>query len=424
MNLLSIQDDLKNVSDQDLARMMRSPDSAAPSYLVLSEIRRRKDMRTRAGDAPQRTVAEDLIDVPQTYSDAEGIRSLRVPGYEEEERTGSDMDPDGVGIEAMRAGGIVRMADGGEVMPPPPNPATGTAGINMQDIMQRNMGLIPGIPQELMDRLRASRSNEGERRQEAQRNALIEAGLRIAASNNPRLAGAIGEGALPAVQSYNQQLGELRRDQRAELQQEMAAAQADIQRRYMAGQLSAAEYRSAMDMTGRREIAQMQIAAQRAQSGASEARQDRRDSRQAELDTARRHGLGQFTPTEWAGLSDEQKAAVRERIELTRPQRADVSGFSAAAGPLGVRLNTLRADLDNLGARPPATTGFFGNPNPARAEYDEKKERLQREYEFVDRQYRNAITGVTETPRAGAARSGTNAPTPTGRPPISSFMGQ
>ena len=82
MNLLSIQDNLKSVSDQDLARMMQSPDSTAPSYLVLSEIRRRKDMRTKAGDPPERTVAEDLIDIPQTYSDREGIRSLRVPGYE------------------------------------------------------------------------------------------------------------------------------------------------------------------------------------------------------------------------------------------------------------------------------------------------------------------------------------------------------
>lgn len=300
MNLLSIQNDLKGVSDQDLARMMQSPDSTAPSYLVLSEIRRRKDMRTKAGDAPSSTVAEDLIDIPQAYSDREGIRSLRVPGYEAEQQ---DEEADtGAGIEAMRAGGVVRMAEGGEPpaqldpgipnlplpLPPgsPPSagamrqPSAGAApranAINMQDIMQRNMGLIPGIPEELMNRLREGRTNEPERRREAQSNALVEAGLRIAASNNPRLAGAIGEGALPAVQGYTQQRAQIRQDQRADLQSEMAAAQADIQRRYMAGQLSAAEYRAAMSEAGAYDRTRMQLAAQAGQQATVLAREELR----------------------------------------------------------------------------------------------------------------------------------------------------
>lgn len=396
MNLLSIQNDLKNVSDQDLARMMQSPDSAAPSYLVLSEIRRRRDMRTRAGDMPQRTVAEDLIDIPQTYSDREGIRSLRVPGYEEEQQ---DEEADtGAGIDAMRAGGIVRMADGGEVQPAAPAPG----GINMQEIMQRNMGLIPGIPEELMNRLREGRTNEADRRREAQRNSLIEAGLRIAASNNPRLAGAIGEGALPAVQSYNQQLGQIRQDQRAELQQEMAAAQADIQRRYMAGQLSAAEYRSAMDRVGRREIAEMQIAAQRAQSGASDARQDRRDARQADLETARRLGLGQFTPTEWAGLSDEQKAAVRERMDLTRPRNADVSGLAPAMAAVERRVAEAQTELTNLGPRP--RPGTFNSRQDEIARWDVENRRITGE---LERRRRQAETLFEQLTTSGRPRQNT-----------------
>jgi hypothetical protein len=268
------------------------------------------------------------------------------------------------------------------------------------------MELIPGIPEELMNRLREGRTNEPERRREAQSNALVEAGLRIAASNNPRLAGAIGEGALPAVQGYTQQRAQIRQDQRADLQSEMAAAQADIQRRYMAGQLSAAEYRSAMDMVGRREIAEMQIAAQRAQSGASQGAADARLTRELAAQREAALGRGEITPQQYARMSDAEKAAFNEIQANRRPRNADVSGFSAAAGPLGTRLNVLRAELENLGARPPATTGWLGNQNPARAEYDERKERLQREYEFVDRQYRNAITGVTETPRAGAVRTG------------------
>lgn len=395
MNLLKIQDDLKNVSDQDLSMMLRSPSSAAPSYLVLSEIRRRKDMRTQAGDPPQTTVADDLTTPPQTYSDAEGIRSLRVPGYEEEQQV--DEADSGAGIEAMRAGGIVRMADGGAVeyfnddfglsAPPPPQgnlitnflgtqspdqlreiirrgtPSTGygnrwgvsagdaelarvaremltqreaastqqaapqtaqvdagspslplplpppsppsgramrqpSAGgvpasassvpgisdreVSMEDIMRRNMELIPAIPEELMNRLREGRTNEADRRREAQRNALIEAGLRIAASNNPRLAGAIGEGATPALQSYNQQIGEIRRDQRADLQQEFAVAQADIQRRYMAGQISAAEYRTATQENMANARLRAQLAQSAASQGASLAREELRHSQAME----------------------------------------------------------------------------------------------------------------------------------------------
>lgn len=401
MNLLSIQDNLKSVSDQDLARMMQSPDSTAPSYLVLSEIRRRKDMRTKAGDPPERTVAEDLIDIPQTYSDREGIRSLRVPGYEEEQR--DDEADTGAGIDAMRAGGVVRMADGGEVdLPMPPPPVPGPGGINMQDIMQRNMSLIPGIPEELLNRLREGRTNEPERRREAQNNALIEAGLRIAASNNPRLAGAIGEGALPAVQGYAQQRAQIRQDQRAELQQEMAAAQADIQRRYMAGQLSAAEYRSAMDMAGRREIAEMQIAAQRAQSGASEARQDRRDRLQAELETARRHGLGQYTSEEWARLSDEQRAGVRERMELTRPRNADVSGLAPAMAAVERRVAEAQTELTNLGPRP--RPGTFNSRQEEIARWDAENRRITGE---LERRRRQAETLFEQLTTGGRPRQNT-----------------
>ena len=405
MNLLSIQDNLKGVSDQDLARMMQSPDSTAPSYLVLSEIRRRKDMRTRAGDMPSSTVAEDLVDIPQTYSDREGIRSLRVPGYEEEQQN-QEADS-GAGIEAMRAGGMVMMAEGGEVNLPLPPAAPGTAGINMQDIMRRNMELIPGIPEELMNRLREGRTNEPDRRREAQSNALVEAGLRIAASNNPRLAGAIGEGALPAVQGYTQQRAQIRQDQRADLQSEMAAAQADIQRRYMAGQLSATEYRSAMEMTGRREIAEMQIAAQRAQSGASDARADRRLQTEVELDKARRHGLGQFTPQEWERMSEPQRQAVRDRIELTRPRNADVGGYGPLISGIRPQIEGLRNRIRELGPKPDATRGYgpFARPNPRLAQWEQDMKSLQDELNPLLRLQETAFSAIT-APRAGAARSG------------------
>jgi hypothetical protein len=104
--------------------------------------------------------------------------------------------------------------------------------------------------------------------------ALVEAGLRIAASRNPSLAGAIGEGAAPAVQSYNQQLRQIREDQNADLTRDLSVAQADLQRRYMAGQISASELdrQSRMlisnnELAVRMRVAQMQAASAAASAG-------------------------------------------------------------------------------------------------------------------------------------------------------------
>lgn len=404
MNLLSIQDNLKGVSDQDLARMMQSPDSTAPSYLVLSEIRRRKDMRTKAGDAPSSTVAEDLVEIPQTYSDREGIRSLRVPGYEEEQQV-EDADT-GAGIEAMRAGGIVRMADGGEVnlpLPPPAASAPGTAGINMQNIMQRNMELIPGIPEELMNRLREGRTNEPERRREAQSNALVEAGLRIAASNNPRLAGAIGEGALPAVQGYNQQRAQIRQDQRADLQSEMAAAQADIQRRYMAGQLSATEYRSAMSEAGANERARMQLAQSAAQHGASQGAAESRFTRELAARTADRMARGDLTPQEFAALPEAQRQAYSQMFEMRRPRNADTAGLAPAMGAIERRVAEAQTELANLGPRP--RPGTFNSRQDEIARWDAENRRITGE---LERRRRQAETLFEQLTTGGRPRQ--NAP--------------
>lgn len=400
MNLLSIQDNLKGVSDQDLARMMQSPDSTAPSYLVLSEIRRRKDMRTKAGDMPSSTVAEDLIDIPQTYSDREGIRSLRVPGYEEEQQV-DDADT-GAGIEAMRAGGVVRMADGGEADLPMPPPSPSPGGLNMQDIMRRNMELIPGIPEELMNRLREGRTNEPERRREAQNNALIEAGLRIAASNNPRLAGAIGEGALPAVQGYTQQRAQIRQDQRAELQQEMAAAQADIQRRYMAGQLSAAEYRSAMSEAGANERTRLQLAQQAAQHGASQGAAESRFTRELAARTADRMARGDLTPQEFAALPEAQRQAYSQMFEMRRPRNADTAGLAPALGAIERRVAEAQTELANLGPRP--RPGTFNSRQEEIARWDAENRRITGE---LERRRRQAETLFEQLTTGGRPRQNT-----------------
>jgi len=441
MNLLTIQDTLKNASDEQLVRLVNSPQGTTPSYLVVSELHRRKQMRMKQAEPPSRTVAEDLTSEENMQAPM-GIRSLQTPEPGDEDYP---TEEDAPGIEAMREGGIVRMSVGSEVegegeipaitfgrnvvegvggvaqrmiAPPseaerrriaveglqsyygsqsnlpswfttgantrrraseyldyvtrnadnpnfnpqamwdnpedyiknnpisaptqpagpaaPPaaadrpapvdsgSPPTSSAGSGappsgprgtqagagglggapsggvraltprtappaaapdamptLQQNMERNLGMFPGIPQELMDRIRDSRTNEGDRRREAQNMALLEAGLRIAGSNNPNFLGAIGEGATPAAQTYAQQLSQIRQDRRADIQTDLAVAQADLQRRYMAGQISAAELHRQTQMLMSREERAARLEAARMAAGSADARADRLETARA-----------------------------------------------------------------------------------------------------------------------------------------------
>ena len=64
MNILQLQDNLKNFSEDQLVNEMRMPSGSAPQYLVLSEINRRKRVKSdyqAAEAADPNTVAEDAV---------------------------------------------------------------------------------------------------------------------------------------------------------------------------------------------------------------------------------------------------------------------------------------------------------------------------------------------------------------------------
>ena len=62
MNLIDIEDRLKDFSDQQLMQQMQRPDGMAPQFLVMSELKRRKEMRGRAPSQPDpSTVKDDLL---------------------------------------------------------------------------------------------------------------------------------------------------------------------------------------------------------------------------------------------------------------------------------------------------------------------------------------------------------------------------
>ena len=62
MNIIKLQDELRGVPDNALIGYVQNPTGNVPSYLALSELQRRKDMRAKyqAQQAPETSVADDL----------------------------------------------------------------------------------------------------------------------------------------------------------------------------------------------------------------------------------------------------------------------------------------------------------------------------------------------------------------------------
>lgn len=93
MNIIDIQDQLKNFSEQQLISEMQMPSGSAPQFLVLSEIQRRKRMRddfTKRQAAQEPTVAQEALA-------AAGVPMQGIAGMSEAMAPKSSMAQNGIG---------------------------------------------------------------------------------------------------------------------------------------------------------------------------------------------------------------------------------------------------------------------------------------------------------------------------------------
>ena len=110
MNLLQVQDDLKNFSQDQLVKEMQQPSGSTPQFLVLSELNRRNrakgDFEARQAQQ-QPTVAQDAVasaGVPQ-----QGMMGMS------EAMAPASVDSGGIGAmmpQNMKSGGVIRAQDG------------------------------------------------------------------------------------------------------------------------------------------------------------------------------------------------------------------------------------------------------------------------------------------------------------------------
>jgi hypothetical protein len=125
MNIIDIQDNLKNLPEQALMQEMQQPTGSAPQFLVLGELKRRKQMRddyNRQQNADMKTVAEEVVTA--AGAPQEGImqmaRSLN-PNTNMAQDTGlaqaapvtPTQAPQAQAPQMMSDGGIMRLQTGG-----------------------------------------------------------------------------------------------------------------------------------------------------------------------------------------------------------------------------------------------------------------------------------------------------------------------
>jgi len=178
MNIVKLQDQLKNFSQEQLIGAMQAPDGSTPQYLVLGEIMRRKQMETAAAGqpAPESTVAEDAVaaaGVPQGGI-ADMARAL-APNTDMAQNTGVQAMARGGPVKKMAEGDIVvrggmqydegtifdpitgvPITGGGVVGEPPPGPSTGNF---FQDLIQSEE--TKKAVQDIRDRQNAAAAEEG-----------------------------------------------------------------------------------------------------------------------------------------------------------------------------------------------------------------------------------------------------------------------
>ena len=116
MNIIDLQDSLKDLPDSALMREMQMPSGSAPQFLVLSELKRRKRMRDefqRQQNMDMPTVAEEVVTaagMPQ--QGIMGAARAMAPNTNVAQNTGMDM---AAPVPATRAPQPQMMADGGVV---------------------------------------------------------------------------------------------------------------------------------------------------------------------------------------------------------------------------------------------------------------------------------------------------------------------
>ena len=229
MNIVELQDQLKNFSQDQLVREMQTPSGNAPQFLVLGEIMRRKrmqdDFNAQQAQGDEGTVAQEAIA-------AAGVPQGGIADMARAMAPSTDMTQN-TGVQAMYAGGPVKKMAAGDVVV-----KEGLRFIEQEDGSLRPEAvdttptadeLMSSIPAEEIEKLKTPQVPEpteaaaaAAKEAEAANNATEEA-----APAAPTVGGSGGAG---GMSSYEQELMAMmqKREQAAEQDKWLALAQVGL----------------------------------------------------------------------------------------------------------------------------------------------------------------------------------------------------
>jgi hypothetical protein len=117
MNIIKLQDMLRGVEDNALINYVQNPTGQVPSYLALSELQRRKEVRDnyQAAKPEQKSVAEDLTQPALPQGGLAMLAGQAQSAPQSEGVAGLPVDDGMYQEQNFAGGGIIAFDDGGEV---------------------------------------------------------------------------------------------------------------------------------------------------------------------------------------------------------------------------------------------------------------------------------------------------------------------
>ena len=296
MNLLKIQNELRSVPDNALIGYVQNPQPHVPTYLALSELERRQNMRKKAGqgEAPSSSVAEDVVAEEKTKAPAGGLAAMMQQASPQQEDTSESglaaMDTGTAVPQEYANGGIVAFAKGGPsydytIPLEDENMASSEYMRKYQEMLGQNQGLI-----DIQDRLGRQEERAQKEMDTAPWMSLARAGFAIAGGKSPFALQNVGEGAQEGLKDYAaakdrfQQANDRYLDARSKLAQTERAERIAM----VSGSLSAQE--KAQVRNANRQIQSMEAKASMDRQEAANAAQ----IKAAQIAAAARNDYGQF----------------------------------------------------------------------------------------------------------------------------------
>lgn len=270
MNLLKIQNELRSVPDEALVGYVQNPQPHVPTYLALSELERRQNMRKKAGqgEAPSSSVAEDVVSEEQNKAPLGGLAGMMQgaqPQQDTRESGLAAMDVGNAVPQEYANGGIVAFAKGGpsydySLPMEDEDMASSDFMRKYQQMLGQNQGLI-----DIQDRLAKQEERAQQEMSTAPWMSLARAGLAIAGGKSPFALQNIGEGAQEGLKDYIAAKDRFQQANDRYLDARSRLAQADRAERIgmVSGALSAEEKAAARNATRQANALEAQAAMDR-----------------------------------------------------------------------------------------------------------------------------------------------------------------